>query len=257
MKTHHHRGRRLTSDSLSSSVFRAPKPRRHRSSWFSRARLHVFSRRSRFSSSSFWFCKELSGRRPQRRPRPPPAPPAPQPHTSSSSSTTCCSSSVIRAFFLSRALWAATRFFSFLRGRAAVRAARPPPPSLPPTRRGGAPSPAQRFLLRAQMSEPLPLAGRLRGLHVRRAGGGSYRQDNGNMAAGRGAGRLGCLARDEEQPGGCGTGQRCHGRRGRSGRRRAARRHDSRPSALVAAPPGFLRSIVALPHWPGWHDGAP
>lgn len=51
---------------------------------------------------------------------PAPAPYLPQPLTSSSSSTTCCSSSVIRAFFLSRALWAATRFFSFLRGRAAV-----------------------------------------------------------------------------------------------------------------------------------------
>lgn len=52
------RGSLLTLDSLSSSVFRASKPRRQRSSWFSRARLHVFSRRRRFSSSSFWFCGE-------------------------------------------------------------------------------------------------------------------------------------------------------------------------------------------------------
>lgn len=55
--------------------------------------------------------------------------------TSSSSSTTCCSSSVIRAFFLSRALWAATRFFSFLRGSAAVSTSGRPaaPRRQPPT----------------------------------------------------------------------------------------------------------------------------
>lgn len=44
--------------SSSTSVFRASKPRRQRSSWFSRARSHVLSRKSWFSRSSFLFCKE-------------------------------------------------------------------------------------------------------------------------------------------------------------------------------------------------------
>lgn len=168
-------------------------------------------------------------------------PRSPRPLTSSSSSTTCCSSSTIRAFFLSRALWAATRFFSFLRGRAAVSPGAPLPcPPLPAARR---PSPAQRLLLRAQVGEPLPLAGRLRGLQAR--GGGSCRQDNGDVAAGGGWG-LGRFAGDEEQPGGRGTGQRCHGGRGADGGRGAARRPDWRPSALPAAPPGFLLSWLFL-----------
>lgn len=72
-----------------SSVTRASIPKRCLNSWFSTTRPWVFSRKSWFSSKSFWF--------------------------SSSKSITCCSSSLIRAFFRSLAVWAATLFFSFLR----------------------------------------------------------------------------------------------------------------------------------------------
>lgn len=75
--------------SASSLATRASIPRRCLNSWFSTTRPWVFSRKSWFSSKSFWF--------------------------SSSKSTTCCSSSLIRAFFRSLAVWAATLFFSFLR----------------------------------------------------------------------------------------------------------------------------------------------
>lgn len=78
-----------------------------------------FPARAGFPAAASCSAKSREAGRPLHSPAPP-APYHPQPLTSSSSSTTCCSSSVIRAFFLSRALWAATRFFSFLRGRAAV-----------------------------------------------------------------------------------------------------------------------------------------
>lgn len=86
----------LTSSSLdcvrtstsSSFTSRASRPNLCRSSWFSVNNPCDFSRKSSFSIRSFSF--------------------------SISRSNTCCSSSLILAFFLSRAVWAATRFFNFL-----------------------------------------------------------------------------------------------------------------------------------------------
>lgn len=81
------------------------------------------------------------------------------------------------------------------------------------------------------MSEPLPLAGRLRS--PRGSRGRSCRQDDGKAPTGGGLGRL---AGDEEQARGRGPGERCHGRRGENGPGPAR----ARRSAGAAAPPGFL-----------------
>lgn len=95
------------------------------------------------------------------------------------------------------------------------------------------------------MCEPLPLAGRLRGLHPRQAGVGSCRQDNGQMAGSRGAGSFGRFARDEEQPRGRGTGQRCHGGTGRERTRRPAS-HSGRLRTVPPRPDFYHRGSRSL-----------